>query len=127
MSKIAKLSFTVSILGLLLSGNVALGVGPDLSAGGPSIADTGISSVGPTNVSGLVDVIRNVVKWVYVIFFIIAVLFILFAAFTYLTAGGDSEKVAKAKNQIIYAAVAIAVALLAVGVELIVKDLLKTS
>ena len=127
MSKIAKLSFTVSILGLLLSGNVALGGGPNLSAGDASMADTGISFVGPTNVSGLVDVIRNVVKWVYVIFFIIAVLFILFAAFTYLTAGGDSGKVEKAKNQIIYAAVAIAVALLAVGVELIVKDLLKTS
>jgi len=77
-----------------------------------------------TTVSGAVDIIRGVVRWIYVIFFIIAVLFIIFAAFTYLTAGGDPEKTTKAKNQLIYAAVAIAVALLALGFQSIVSNFL---
>ncbi len=77
-----------------------------------------------TTVSGMVDILRGIVRWVYVIFFIIAVLFIIFAAFTYLTAGGDPEKTNKAKNQLIYAAVAIAVALLAVGFQSIVSNFL---
>jgi len=117
MSKITKLSFAVSTLSLLLLGNVAVGQVANIP---------GVQPVGPTTVGGLVDVIRNVVKWVYIIFFVIAVLFILFAAFSYLTAGGDPEKVGKAKSQIIYAAVAIAVALLAVGFEVIVKNFLQS-
>jgi len=75
-------------------------------------------------VSGLVDILRGVVRWIYILFFIIAVLFIIFAAFTYLTSGGDPEKVGNAKNQLIYAAVAIAVALLALGFQSIVSNFL---
>jgi hypothetical protein len=51
-------------------------------------------------------------------------MFIIFAAFSYLTAGGDPEQVSKAKSRIIYAAVAIAVALLAVGFEVIIRNFL---
>ena len=68
---------------------------------------------------------RFVVRWVYIIFFVIAVLMILFAAFTYLTAAGNEEKVKKARDSIIYAAVAVAVALLAVGFEQIIRTFLE--
>jgi heme/copper-type cytochrome/quinol oxidase subunit 2 len=96
-----------------------------LLAGSAAAVDIpGINQTGPTTVSGAVDVIKNVVKWVYIIFFIIAVLFILLAAFTYLTAGGDAEKVKSAHNQIIYAAVAIVVALIAVSVDTIISTFL---
>ena len=94
------------------------------SAGAVNIP--GITPTGPTTVSGTVDVIKNIVRWVYIIFFIVAVLFILMAAFTYLTAGGDAEKVKTAHNQIIYAAVAIVVALIAVSVDTIVSTFLST-
>jgi len=60
-----------------IAGNVAL-----------AIQIPGISQVGPTSVTGTVDVIKNIVKWVYILFFIIAVLFIILAAFNYLTAQG---------------------------------------
>ncbi len=75
---------------------------------------------------GIIDVIRGVVKWIYIIFFIIAVMFILFAAFNYLGGGEDAEKTKTAHNQIKYAAIAIAVALLAVGLEIIVKNFLQS-
>jgi hypothetical protein len=78
------------------------------------------------NVSGIVGIIANVVKWIYIIFFIIAVMYVLFAAFAYLTESDDSEKMKIVHSRIKYAAIAIAVALLAIGLELIVKNFLTT-
>lgn len=116
-TKIAVFSLTALIVGLLIFGNIAVGQVANIP---------GIDRVGPSTVGGIVDIIRQVVRWIYIIFFIIAVLFIIMAAFTYLTAGGDPEKVAVAKNRLIYAAVAIAVAFLAVGFEAIVRNFLTT-
>jgi amino acid transporter len=73
---------------------------------------------------GLIDVAAGIVKWVYIIFFIIAVMFILFAAFNYLSGAGNPEKLKKAHDMIIYAAIAIAIALLAVGAVTIIKNFL---
>jgi magnesium-transporting ATPase (P-type) len=73
-------------------------------------------------IGGLVDVLKTIVKWTYIIFFIIAVLFIIFAAYNYLTARGDPEKVKNVNSQLIYAAVAIVVALVAVSIDLIIKN-----
>ncbi|MEK7635830.1 MAG: hypothetical protein AAB405_01940 [Patescibacteria group bacterium] len=70
----------------------------------------------------LLNKITGVIKWIYTIFFILAGIFILAAAFTYLTAQGDPEKVGKAKSQIIYAIVAIVVALIALSIPAIVKS-----
>lgn len=116
-TKIAALSLTALVISLLVFGNVAIGQVANIP---------GVDRIGPSTVGGIVDIIRQVVRWVYIIFFIIAVLLIIFAAFTYLTAGGDPEKVAEAKNRLIYAAVAIAVAFLAVGFEVIVRNFLTT-
>ena len=73
-------------------------------------------------VGGLIDILKTIVKWTYVIFFIIAVLFLILAAYNYLTAQGDPEKVKNVHNQLIYAAIAVAVALIAVSFDLIIKN-----
>ncbi|MEK7114472.1 MAG: hypothetical protein AAB832_00180, partial [Patescibacteria group bacterium] len=78
------------------------------------------------NVSGIVGIAASVVRWIYVIFFIIAVMYVLFAAFAYLTENDDSEKMKVVHSRIKYAAIAIAIALLAIGLELIVKNFLTT-
>ena len=72
----------------------------------------------------LVDIVRNIVKWTYIIFFIVAVMFILFAAYAYLAAQGEPEAINKIKTQIMYAAIAIVVALMALSVELIIRNLI---
>ncbi len=77
-----------------------------------------------TNISGIWNIINTIVKWVYWFFFAMAVLFIILAAFSYLTAGGDPGKVKKANNQLIYAIVAVAVALIAYGIEALVRSAL---
>jgi len=75
----------------------------------------------------LLNVIANIVKWVYTIFFIVAVMFILFAAFNYLGGAGSPERLKKAHSMIIYAAIAIAIALLSVGVVTIIQNFLQPS
>lgn len=75
---------------------------------------------------GLLDIITSIVKWVYIVFFIVAVLFILFAAFNYLIGGGQPEKVKLAHTQLIYALIAIAIALMSVGAVAIIKNFLQS-
>ncbi len=74
------------------------------------------------------DVIRvlgNIVGWTYQIFFIVAVFFILIAAFSFLTAKADPEKIKTARSQIFYAVIAIAIALISIGADMIVKSILE--
>ena len=107
--------------GVLMGVNVLL-----LTTGALAMAQTAsgldrlIPIVGPGSIGGVFELIRGVVKWVYILFFILAVFFILMAAFTYLRAGGNPENVSKAKNMLIYAAIAIVIAFMAVGLANII-------
>lgn len=67
-------------------------------------------------------VFEQIVRWTYYIFFVLAVYFILIAAFSYLTASGDPEKLKKAHSSLGWAFVAIAVALISVGAAQIIKS-----
>ncbi|MDP2856268.1 MAG: hypothetical protein Q8N90_04135 [bacterium] len=112
MKKIALYVLPIT-LGIFLTGFLA-------QAQIPSPPPTGLI----TSVSGVWNFVNTIVKWVYWFFFAMAVLFIVFAAFSYLTAGGDPGKVKKANTQLIYAIVAIAVALIAYGIEALVRSAL---
>lgn len=79
-----------------------------------------------TTISGWVGILLTVVRWIYTIIFIIAVLFILIAAFNFITSKGDTDKVKEAKNQLLYAAIGIAVALLSYAIVTLVKNSLNT-
>lgn len=68
--------------------------------------------------------IFNILFWILIL---LAVLFIVWAAFNYLTAGGDPEKVKSANHKIIYAVVAIVVALLARAIPTLVCSFLGAS
>lgn len=82
----------------------------------------------PTGVRSLSDIYQKVVtlvNWVIGLFFVGAILSLFYAAFLYLTAGGDSTKIEPAKNQLIYSIIAITVALLAGSVRFIVENFLQ--
>jgi hypothetical protein len=77
-----------------------------------------------TNVAGFKTFLCTViVGWLFTFLVVLAVIFVLVAAYKYLTAAGDPEKVKAAGNTLIYAAVAIVVALFARGLPLIVESL----
>jgi threonine/homoserine/homoserine lactone efflux protein len=79
--------------------------------------DTGTSG-------GLVGIIRTATSWLFGILLLAAVVFLIYAAFLYLTSGGDEEKTKKAKSYVIYAVIAIAIGLLAQGIIALVYSLL---
>ncbi len=72
----------------------------------------------------VIKVIERITRILLVVLIVLAVIFIIMAAFKYLTAGGDSEKVAAANKQILYAAIAVAVGLLATAVPRVVGSIL---
>lgn len=82
-----------------------------------------VSSV--TSLSAVNRVIVNIVNWVMGLFFVAAVLFIFWAAYLFLNAAGDPGRLTHAKDQLIYAIVAIVVALLAGSVRFIVASVLQ--
>lgn len=75
---------------------------------------------------GFLKIFTLLISWMFTLLMVFAVIFIILAAFHYLTAGGDSEKIATAHKEIIWAVVAIAVGLLAQGVTFIVGELIST-
>ena len=75
-----------------------------------------------TSLQGIIDKITLASEWFLGFIVVIAVVFLLYAAFLYLTAGGNEEKLKQAKNIIIYVVVAIVVALVAAGVVNIVQN-----
>lgn len=64
------------------------------------------------------------IQWMYTLIFIFAVVFILLAAYTFVTSSGDEKKVEKAKKQIWYAVIAVAVALLSVSFTVLIQNFL---
>lgn len=71
------------------------------------------------------SILNKILQYVYTAFFIVAVIFILVAAFNFLTAKGDPEKIKGARSQILWAVVAIAVALISVGAANIILSFVK--
>jgi len=68
--------------------------------------------------------VEKIVNWFSGFVLIVAVLFILVAAWTFLTAGGNPESVAKARQMLIYALIGIAVAVLAWGMVPLITNVL---
>ena len=69
----------------------------------------GITSVPPLQNVNLTNIINAIVNWMLGLLIALAAVFIMVAAFYYLTSSGDEDKLKSAKNLIIYAVVAIAV------------------
>ena len=78
-------------------------------------------------IKSITDVENTLVKIVnlmFGIFWIIAVVIIIWVAFTFLTAGGDEKKIEEAKKILFYTLIAAATALLANSISPILSNLL---
>jgi len=89
-------------------------------------AQGGINRVQPKPSVNLVTIIDAVLGWAFGLLIVLAALFIIYAAFLFLTGGGSETSTEKAKKLIIYAVVAIIVGFLSRGLVLIVRQLLGT-
>lgn len=95
-----------------------------LTVGGPLIA-YGIEVQTPPNIttfSQLMTRVCNLMNVLFTVLVVIAVIFVLFAAYRYLTAAGEAEKVKSANYQLLYAGIAIVIAILARGAPVVVAN-----
>ncbi|MGC8880783.1 MAG: hypothetical protein ACP5OX_00670 [Minisyncoccia bacterium] len=77
----------------------------------------------PTNLNlDLWGLLKKATKWLLNIVILVGVIIIVWAGFSYVTAGGDPEKTKKSLNFIIYALVGIIIALLAYWIVNTVLD-----
>ena len=76
--------------------------------------------------STLSGALCTAVAWIFTLLVILTVIFILFAAYNYLTSGGEEEKIKKANHQLLYAAIALIVAILSKAVPMFVTAFLGT-
>ena len=74
---------------------------------------------------GIINFVNQIATWASFLFWGLAVIFIFYAAFLYLTAAGEEEKIKTANHQLIYAVIAIVVALFAYGMPVFVANILK--
>src|SRR3989344_9471129 len=95
------------------SGSTSGGTDPNFTAPTP-----------PQSIGEFEDLIVTVVNWLFSFLVFLAIVFVMIAAYKYLTASGDPEKVKSASNTLIYAAIAIAVALLARGLPFLISGLI---
>jgi hypothetical protein len=115
--------FSPSIIALALPALAfAQGVTPPPPNGGVTPVSVPQGTI--TSLTGVLQILCNVFGWAFYFLIVIAVIFVIVAAFKYLTAAGDPEKVKSAGATLLYAAIAIGVALLAKAVPLVVGSFL---
>ncbi len=90
-------------------------------------AQGGVTSIAPNANFNIATFVTLVLNWAFGLLIVIAVLFVIYAAFLYLTAAGDEDKTKKAKNYIVYAVIALVVGALARAVVAIVTSFLQTT
>ena len=92
---------------------------PILALGQPTAPTAHITSY-----QGVINLLGVIINWLFAILITLAVIFIIIAAFKYLTASGDPEKVKGANHSLIYAVVAIAVAIVAKAIPWLVASII---
>ncbi len=72
----------------------------------------------------LEDILHRIANFLATILVVVSIIFIIIAAYNFLTSGGSEDKVASARNSILYAVVAIIIAAIAFFVPDIILDVL---
>ena len=72
---------------------------------------------------GLLAALEVIINVLFTLLVAVAVIFIIFGAFELLQAGGDPEKIGAGRAKILYAAIAVIVALLARGIIAFVRGM----
>jgi len=75
------------------------------------------------NLQGFVNLICTIAGWLFAFLIVLAIVFILIAAFYYLTASDNAQRRSAANYMIVFAAVAIALGILARSLPFLVSSL----
>ena len=79
---------------------------------------------GPTTGAGLIALIENLINWFFVGFLLLAVVFILLAAWQFISSKAEPQAVSEAKNKLLWAVVAIIAAVFAKGIPAAIRAII---
>jgi len=79
------------------------------------------STVAPA--TDVMTILNNLTNWLFALLLIIAVIFIIVAAFNFVTASGDPEKTKTARNFVLYALIGVLVGIGAKGLVALVRKI----
>lgn len=71
----------------------------------------------------VMQVLDRIVDWLFTILLIIAVIWLILAAYYFVTAQGDPDRISKARNMVLYALIGVLVAFAARGLVLLVEKI----
>lgn len=78
---------------------------------------------GPTTGAELLLLFDNITDWIFVVLLVAATIFIVLAAFQFITQGGDPGAVTQARTKLLWAAVGIVVAVMAKGIPIVIRNI----
>lgn len=105
---------SLALLSLLFVPFMVLGQSDFMPAANEKVAE-GLDAYNFSDQS-LVGVVNTIGTYVIGLLVIVAVFYVLWAAYTFITAAGEADKIALARNRIMYAGIGVIVALLARGI-----------
>lgn len=114
------------ILSILIALAFAFTVGGGAVAIEPIPSPFGPIPTGATTGSDFITLILGITDWIFVFLLVLAVIFIVLAAFQFVTAGGDPAQVSQARTKLIYAAIGIIVATLSKGLPIAIRSIIGT-
>ena len=79
-----------------------------------------------TSGADLVKTIQGIADWIFVALLVAATIFIVLAAFQFVTSGGDPTANSEARRKLLYAAIGIIVATLAKGIPIAIRSITGT-
>lgn len=97
---------------------------------GTGLGNTGATGSGGITINGTQGVIKiacYIFSIVYYVALTVAVVFVLYAAYMFITAGDNAEKVTQARKSLIYSAIGILVVLVSASAPYIVSNFLNTA
>jgi hypothetical protein len=77
------------------------------------------------NASDVPNIIKNITKYFYNAFLIVSVGFILLSAFYFLKGGDNPADIKKAKSQLVYAVIGIAIAIISFGIDKLIESIIR--
>src|SRR3989344_3678358 len=86
-----------------------------------------LPTAAPENFAGVIGVIVTIAQWMFGLLMALSIVFILYAAFMYIIAQGNQERIDTAKKILIYAVVGLVVAVMAGGGGVVVQNFLASS
>jgi len=83
-----------------------------------------VAPTGPTTGAAVVELINNLTNWLFFGFLLLASIFIILAAFQYVTGGGDPTQTSAARKKLIFGVIAVIIAVLAKGFVTVARSIL---